>query len=108
MDFGQFTGIIFFAIVIEALICYTRTFIVDRRPQWQIIFGVLIGIGISFAYGIDLFEIAGYTSTVEHIGPLLTGVLLSRGSNYVFDFIGKMTVKNVDKTVQPVGKRLDT
>lgn len=84
-------AMIFLAIVIEAVITYAKTLFVEKKFQWQIAIAMVLGIGCALAFGVDLFAIAGIPSAVPYAGQVLTGVLLSRGSNYVFDLIGQLT-----------------
>ena len=83
------------AIVIEGLITYAKTLVVERKLQWQILAAMVLGVGCALAFGVDLFEIAGIKANVPYVGEILTGVLLSRGSNYVYDLIGQITKLNV-------------
>ncbi len=84
-------ALLFLAVIIEAVITYAQTLVVNKRIQWQIAAAMLLGVGCALAFGIDLFAIAGIPAAVPYVGQILTGVLLSRGSNYVFDLIGKLT-----------------
>lgn len=87
----EWYALIFLAIVIEGLVTYTRTLVVDKVFQWQILAAMGLGIGCALAFGVDLFAIAGINSNVPFVGEILTGVVLSRGSNYLFDLIGQIT-----------------
>ncbi len=84
-------GLIFLAIVIEGVITYAKTLFVNKTFQWQILASMVFGVGCALAFGVDLFAIAGIEAAVPYVGQILTGVLLSRGSNYVFDLLGKLT-----------------
>lgn len=87
----EWYALIFVAIVIEALITYAKTFVVDKKIQWQVIASVALGVLCAIAFKVDLFEIGGITSTIPYFGMVLTGVLMSRGSNYLYDVIKKIT-----------------
>lgn len=86
----NFFGLIFLAIVIEGIITYVNTFFVGGKVHWQMIAGILLGAGLSVAYGVDVFALAGLNTNVPVIGSILTGILISRGSNYIFDLISKL------------------
>lgn len=88
-------AIIFLSIVIEAVITYARALVVDRKFQWQIAAAMALGVVCALAFGVDLFAVAGIPAAVPYVGQALTGVLLSRGSNYVFDLIGQLTTAKV-------------
>lgn len=52
---------------------------------------IVLGVLVAVAYKLDLPEYFNLKSNLPYIGNILTGVLLSRGSNYVFDLINKLT-----------------
>lgn len=83
--------LIFVAIIIEALITYAKTFVVDKKIQWQVVASAVLGILCAVAFNVDLFKIGGITSSIPYFGIVLTGILLSRGSNYLYDIIKKIT-----------------
>ena len=91
----NFFSLVFLAIIIEGVISYTKTFFVDGKFQWQTITAIAAGILVSIAYQVDLFATAGLVSQIPYIGSILTGILISRGSNYIFDLI-KMIQNIVD------------
>jgi hypothetical protein len=51
-----------------------------------IVIGVLIAVGVR----VDLFTFIGISMDVPYLGFILTGILISRGSNYVHDLLGKI------------------
>lgn len=79
--------LLFMAIVVEAVVAYFKTIVIDRKVQWQTITAILIGIGVSVAFDINLFSIVGISSTISYVPQILTGILISRGSDYIVDFI---------------------
>ncbi len=83
-------ALIFITVIIEGLISYARMLIVDKRFQWQVFAAMALGVGCALAFKIDLFAIAGIPAALPYVGEILTGVLLSRGSNYVFDLLGRL------------------
>jgi len=85
-----FFGIFFSSIVVEGVITYIKTFFVNGKPSWQILIGIALGLLTALAYRLDLFALAGLTETVtwlSWVGRALTGILIARGSNYLFDLI---------------------
>ena len=84
-------GIASFAILIEAIITYFNQFLVQENFCWQTLFSIALGIIIAVAYKIDLPAHFNLNSQIPYVGCVLTGILLSRGSNYVFDLLGKLS-----------------
>lgn len=90
------------AVIVEAVIDYVKTWVVDKKIQWQQIIAVLFGIAISFAYCLDIPAIVGIESPVNYVGNILTGVLISRGSNYIHDLYKNLISKKSSKAEERV------
>nr|WP_319488595.1 hypothetical protein [uncultured Caproiciproducens sp.] len=90
----QFVTLILMAIIVEGLVTYAKTFFVGGKFQWQQLVGIALGVIAALAYNVDIFALLGITSGVPYVGAILTGILISRGSNYIFDLV---------KTLQNVG-----
>lgn len=80
-------GLIFLAVVVEGLIAYAKMAIVDKSVQWQVVASIVLGVLVAVVYNCDLFVMFGLTTTIPVVGNVLTGVLLSRGANYVSDLL---------------------
>lgn len=84
------TGIASLAILIEAIITYFNQFFLQENFCWQILFIVVLGIVIAVAYKLDLPAHFNLNSQIPYVGCVLTGILLSRGSNYLFELLKKL------------------
>lgn len=89
--------IITMAIVVEALIEYGKS--IGRAfssGEWKVavtyLAAVGLGVALCLATGADLFAVADVTFSHPLIGRVLTGILISRGANYVSDFIKRLGV----------------
>ena len=80
-----------FAILIEAIITYSNQFLVQESFCWQMFVSLILGIMVAVAYKIDLSSYFNLKLDVPYIGCILTGILLSRSLNYIFDLIKKFT-----------------
>lgn len=83
------------AIIVEGIIAYVKTFFVDGKIQWQMITSLVLGIVVALAYSLDLLALCGLESNIPFIGQVLTGILLSRGANYIADLI-KLLISTSD------------
>ena len=54
---------------------------------------LVIGVLISILAKIDIFELRGLVLSIPFIGYILTGILISRGSNFIHDLYGKISLK---------------
>lgn len=51
---------------------------------------LVVGIIIAVTVRVDIFEAIGLTPSVGYVGVLATGILISRGSNYVHDLFSRL------------------
>lgn len=79
------------AILIEALVVYGK----QLHKQPLLIATIVIGVLMAFLFNVRVFNIMGL-ATFDIADMVLSGILISRGSNYIYDLVGKMTgnVKN--------------
>ncbi len=86
-------SIIVMSILIEAVITYTKTLVIEKNIQWQMIAAVVLSVAICLLYGLDIPALVGVKSPVAYVGSIITGILVSRGSNYIYDLIKTLTSK---------------
>ena len=85
--------IIIGAIVIEAIIEYLNA-VLFKKFSPQYILSIVFGAAFSVLYGLDLLAILGLETSVPYVGMILTGILLSRGSNYITHLVKKASTGN--------------
>lgn len=83
-------NIIMMSIFIEALINYFKEWFINKDVIWQQIVALVIGVFLAIAFQVDLPETFGLHSVVPFVGQVMTGIIFSRGSNYVADLIKKL------------------
>lgn len=91
MDNKTFS-IVTFSIFIEGIITYINQFFVQENFCWQMLFSMVLGIVVAVAYKLDLPSYFNLKSDIPYIGCILTGILLSRGSNYLYDLLNKLSL----------------
>ena len=87
-------GIVAFSILIESLITYYKEFFTGGNVPWEIVVSLILGEIVAIAYNLDLPAYFNLNSKIPYVGCILTGILISRGSNYVFDIIKRLTNVN--------------
>lgn len=87
----ELTAFMCAAIIIEGLISYAAEIYKNKKIQWQIIAAIAIGCLLAFNLKLDIFSILGIEEINTAIGTVLTGILISRGSNYVFELYDRLT-----------------
>ena len=83
-------AIVFMAIVVEGLVEYVKLGL-QKSICAEIVATMVLGVAIAFLYDLDIFAALGIMARFEYVGNVLTGLVISRGSNYVFDLIGKFS-----------------
>jgi hypothetical protein len=58
--------------------------------SWDKIGALVVSLIIAFASGADLFQIADIPLKLPILGTICTGILVSRGSNYIHDLLKKI------------------
>lgn len=86
--------IIAVAILIEGLVEYGKNIVDmfyggDKKTAITQLVTIAVGIALAFAFGANMFVPLGLTVN-DYIGMVLTGIVMSRGSNYVSDLISKI------------------
>ena len=89
----QMFSVLVMSVLIEAVITYIKTVVVDKNIRWQMLVSTILSIGLCLAYGIDIPALVGIVSPISYVGCVLTGILVSRGSNYIFDLLKTITSK---------------
>lgn len=74
------------AFLVEALI-QTLKPVYDKEKGWNrsALFSLAAGILICLFIDVDIFRQLGFEEKIPYLGAILTGVIVSRGSNFVHD-----------------------
>ena len=87
---NKITSIMPLAIIVEATITYINQFFVDGEFCYEMFLSTIFGIVISIAYEIDIPKYLNLHSRIPYLSNILTGILISRGSNYIYDLMAKI------------------
>lgn len=90
MEDKRIVSVITFSMLIESIITYAKNIFINSEIHWEMIISMIIGIIISLAYDLDLTSYFASSPKRPIIGYILTGVLISRGSNYLYDILGQI------------------
>lgn len=98
------------AFLVETLLQTIKP-IYDKEKGWQIdqVAAIIIGILICVGTDIDVFKLVDIPMHIPYLGPVLTGIIVSRGSNIMHDIIkylqglGASMDAPADNRAQPVG-----
>ena len=83
----KLTEIISFSVIVEGIISYTNQFFIDGNFSIKMLISIILGITIAISYGLDIPSHFNFKSKIPFIGNIVTGILIARGSNYIFDLL---------------------
>lgn len=80
------------AVLIEGIVHIVQN-IQEKETSWKywasLILGIVISVLVAVNWNLDLFKMAGLPEgQIPYVGAVLTGIVLSRGSNYISDLVG--------------------
>lgn len=98
------TLILVLAITVEALVQYGKNIVAMALNKEYKTFAtqlaaIVLAVLVCLATGADLYSLLGVSFAVPWLGILLTGVVISRGSNYASDFIKRLQSPSPAKTI---------
>ena len=88
----EISKIIIVCSLIEGIITYINSFFVSGNPHYQMFLSLIFGVFIAVAYKFDILKMVNIESSIPYIGSVLTGILFSRGSNYIHDVLSLMNL----------------
>ncbi|MCY6354932.1 hypothetical protein [Clostridium sp. ZS2-4] len=87
------------AFICESIWETIKMAIPHKLPNWGDRIGVMaIGIVLSIASRMDLMSIIGIPLNIPGLGMIFTGLLISRGSNFMHDILA--TVNNMQQNIK--------
>ena len=69
----------------------------DRKTAATQLAALIISCALCMAAGADVYDALGVSFAVPWLGMILTGILASRGSNYIADFVKRLQTIATDK-----------
>ena len=87
MDFMQ---LIIVAILVEAIWENIKMVYQEGKLSKSMIGSLVIPILICVLANVDIFPVVGVSMSIPFIGSILTGIVVSRGANFVNDLFSKL------------------
>lgn len=87
MDFAQ---LVLVAILIEAIWENIKMIYDKQKLNINMIGSLVLGIVVCLLAQIDIFPIVGLNMAVPFVGSVFTGIIVSRGANFVNDLFKKL------------------
>ena len=97
----QFVIVIVFSILVEAIVELVLGDITSC-PKWvKKVSSIAIGIFVCIVYKIGIIGLLGVAGGIPVVDYVLTGIMISRGSNYLSDLLGKIKSDMSPTTTTP-------
>lgn len=93
----EFFSLFLLAVVVEATVAYVQEWFVNKNFNWKQILAAVFGIIVAVGYNLDFIALFGLESTIPYLGVVLTGLAISRGSNFIADLVKQVQNYNVAK-----------
>jgi len=86
----EITGLIIVAILIEAI--WENLKMIWKKGKFNVnmLGSLILGIIICILAKINIFSIVGIELSIEVVGFIFTGIIVSRGANFVNDLFSKL------------------
>lgn len=85
--------IITIALLVEAIWETLKMVWQEGKISINTIGALIVGIAVSILAKIDIFAMQGISLSIPLVGWILTGILMSRGANFIHDLFNKLGEK---------------
>ena len=82
--------IITIALLVEAIWETLKMVWQEGKINVNTIGALIVGIGVSILAKIDIYAMQGISLSIPLVGWILTGILMSRGANFIHDLFNKL------------------
>lgn len=96
----KLSGLVAIAIVAESIWETIKMIGKNGQFNWDRIGALIIGLFIAIGTGADLFQLLDIPFRFPYVGTVLTGLLISRGANFIHDLFIALKIGNEIKAAQ--------
>ena len=82
--------VIVLAFLVEAIYTNLRMIWDSNKFNWNNLGALIVAVLVAVVAGVDIFPALGINMIVPYVGSVLTGILVSRGANVIFDVLRKI------------------
>lgn len=93
----QMYSIIFLAVAVEGIVEWLKMSYQSGKFNITALIALAVGIVVAVGAEFDLFTLVGVPLRWPILGQILTGILISRGSNYMHSIMHKICKKDNDQ-----------
>ena len=86
----EFVKLLVIAATLEAVWETCKMFWQEGKLSVDRVGSAVLGVFLCIAAGVDFFEMVQIPLSVKYAGMVLSGLLISRGANFIHDFVGTL------------------
>lgn len=86
----EYAALVIVAILVEAIWENIKMVFPNKKFSISMLGSLLVSILICILTKVDIFPVVGLTISIPVIGSILTGIIVSRGANFVNDLFTKL------------------
>ena len=87
---SMITKVIILAFLVEAIWENLKMIFQNGQIQFDRVGALITGIIVAIAMNLDIFVVMGFDPVIGFIGVVFTGILISRGGNFIHDLFSKL------------------
>lgn len=84
------TKLIVLALLVESIWQTVKMIVQKGKPNLNVIGALFVGILMSVLVQANILDLLEFNQVIPYVGYVLTGILISRGSNFIHDLIDKI------------------
>lgn len=77
-------------ILVEAVVEVIKSVYNEGQVNKTVILSIFVGLLFAFTLRVDLFALLGIDTHIAYVGTVASGLIVSRGANFVHDLIDKL------------------
>lgn len=77
--------------LVEAVVEVIKSIFEGGKVNKVVLLSIFVGVIFAFALQVDIFELLEIAIYIPHVGTVATGLIVSRGANFVHDLLDKLS-----------------
>lgn len=91
-----FVAIVAFSILVEGITENLKMLFPDQSLVGNLV-PIIVAVLFSVSFSVNIFDHLGFVSIVPFLGEIGTGLLVSRGSNYIHDLVSMLNNNEISE-----------
>lgn len=82
--------LVIMAVLVETLVQIVKAVYEEGRINTNVVISIVVGLVLAFSFSMDIFAVLGFTAGIPLVGTIATGLIISRGGNFVHDLFNRL------------------